>query len=170
MALACEPQVLLADEPTTALDVMVQAQILRLLVSLTEELGLALIFVSHDLPAVAQVTDSIAVMYAGRIVEEAATDVLFADPQHPYTQMLVEATPDIRAEEQVISIPGTPPRLDRPIAGCSFAPRCRRVIDRCATEDPADVVVAPNRRAACHLAGAAVRPDPQTTPPVVPDD
>ena len=164
MALACEPQVLLADEPTTALDVMVQAQILRLLVSLTEELGLALVFVSHDLPAVAQVTDSIAVMYAGRIVEEAATSVLFADPQHPYTQMLVEATPDIRAEGEVSSIPGTPPRLDRPLTGCSFAPRCRRVIDRCETEQPADVEIAPNRRAACHLAGAASGPTTEPAP------
>ena len=137
-------QVLLADEPTTALDVMVQAQILRLLVSLTEELGLALIFVSHDLPAVAQVTDSIAVMYAGRIVEEAATNVLFADPQpplHPDARRS-DARPVSARITQFVSIPGAPPRLDRrsPAARSRHAAGVSRSLrDRA----PADVTAGP---------------------------
>src|SRR5207344_1955607 len=98
MALACNPKVLLADEPTTALDVMVQAQILELLISLTNELGLAMILVTHDLPVVAQVCKRAAVMYAGKIVEMGATDTLFHEPRHPYTRMLFQATPDLTGD------------------------------------------------------------------------
>ena len=124
MALACQPKVLLADEPTTALDVMVQAQILELLVSLTEDLGLALVLVTHDLPLVSQVCTRAAVMYAGRIAEIGSTRDLYHAPIHPYTRMLFAATPDLRGDAPVTSIPGTPPRLDRPIVGCPFQPRC----------------------------------------------
>src|SRR2546430_3935474 len=106
MALACKPIVLLADEPTTALDVMVQAQILELLVRLTDELGLAMILVTHDLPVVAQVCRRAAVMYAGKVAESGPMDVLFHDPRHPYTRMLFEATPDLYGDEDVTSIPG----------------------------------------------------------------
>jgi oligopeptide/dipeptide ABC transporter ATP-binding protein len=136
MALACEPKVLLADEPTTALDVMVQAQITDLLVRLCEELGLALVLVTHDLPVVAQVCQRAGVMYAGEIVETAATDSLFHNTRHPYTRLLFAATPDLYADEDVTSIPGAPPRLDEPITGCPFRPRCDSVVDRCATERP----------------------------------
>jgi oligopeptide/dipeptide ABC transporter ATP-binding protein len=136
MALACEPKVLLADEPTTALDVMVQAQIMDLLVRLTEELGLALVLVTHDLPVVAQICQRAGVMYAGEIVETGTTDALFHATRHPYTRLLFAATPDLYGNEQVTSIPGIPPRLDEPITGCPFRPRCDSVIERCELERP----------------------------------
>jgi peptide/nickel transport system ATP-binding protein len=151
MALACGPKVLLADEPTTALDVMVQAQILELLVSLAQDLGLALVLVTHDLPVVAQVCDRAAVMYAGEIVEESPMDALFHAPRHPYTRLLFAATPSLHGEEEVVSIPGTPPRLDREIVGCPFNPRCDRVFDRCRTEHPLLRSSDDSRRSACHL-------------------
>jgi peptide/nickel transport system ATP-binding protein len=152
MALACKPKVLLADEPTTALDVMVQAQILELLIALTEDLGLALVLVTHDLPVVAQVCERAAVMYAGEIVESGPIDALFHTPRHPYTRLLFAATPDLYGDgEAVVSIPGSPPRLDRPIAGCPFQPRCDRAFGPCPTVHPQLKVVAPDQEAACHL-------------------
>jgi peptide/nickel transport system ATP-binding protein len=151
MALACEPRVLLADEPTTALDVMVQAQILELLSSLARDLGLALVLVTHDLPVVAQVCDRAAVMYAGEIVESGDLDRLFHTPHHPYTRMLFAATPDLYGDEDVLSIPGAPPRLDREIVGCPFRTRCDRAFDRCAHERPLLLPVVDGGMAACHL-------------------
>jgi oligopeptide/dipeptide ABC transporter ATP-binding protein len=151
MALACEPKVLLADEPTTALDVMVQAQILELLSELADELGLALILVTHDLPVVSQVCERAAVMYAGEIVEEGTMERLFHDPRHPYTRMLFAATPDLYGDEDVASIPGAPPRLDREIVGCPFRSRCDRAFDRCASERPALRWIDAGGAAACHL-------------------
>ncbi len=142
MALACEPKVLLADEPTTALDVMVQAQILELLVSLSEELGLALVLVTHDLPVVAQICQRAAVMYAGEIVETGTTDALFHDTRHPYTRLLFAATPDLYGTQDVASIPGTPPRLDERVTGCPFRPRCDSVIDQCEHDRPVLLPVA----------------------------
>jgi oligopeptide/dipeptide ABC transporter ATP-binding protein len=157
MALACNPKVLIADEPTTALDVMVQAQILELLDALCRELGLALVLVTHDLPIVAQLCDRSVVMYAGRVAEQGPVDALYHDPQHPYTRLLFAATPDLDdLEGRVVSIPGAPPRLDRPLDGCPFRPRCDSAFERCDVE-PALVSVAPGRTAACHLAGAGVR-------------
>jgi len=157
MALACEPKVLLADEPTTALDVMVQAQILELLIELTHDLGLAMILVTHDLPLIAQVCTRAAVMYAGEIAEIGDTDTLYHDPRHPYTRMLFSATPDLYDENHVISIPGGPPRLDREIPGCPFAPRCDRTFEPCPTVHPALLQLGPGHRAACHLNDPAVR-------------
>lgn len=151
MALACGPKVLLADEPTTALDVMVQAQILELLTGLTDELGLALVFVTHDLPVVAQTCGRAAVMYAGRIAEEGATADLYHDARHPYTRLLFAATPDLHGQEKIISIPGAPPRLDRVITGCPFQPRCDRAFAPCPTLTPRTVSVAQRHVAACHL-------------------
>jgi oligopeptide/dipeptide ABC transporter ATP-binding protein len=151
MSLACQPKVLLADEPTTALDVMVQAQILDLLVGLAKDLGLALVLVTHDLPVIAQVCQRAAVMYAGEIVEAGPIDDLFHEPKHPYTRLLFAATPDLYGEEDVVSIPGAPPRLDREIVGCPFRPRCDRAFDRCETERPELLPLAPGREAACHL-------------------
>jgi oligopeptide/dipeptide ABC transporter ATP-binding protein len=150
MALACQPKVLLADEPTTALDVMVQAQILELLSGLSDELGLALILVTHDLPVVAQVCERAAVMYAGEIVESGPTDALYHQPRHPYTRLLFAATPDLYGQEAVVSIPGAPPRLDRETTGCPFRPRCDVPLDRCAAEHPELRQVAPGHQAACH--------------------
>jgi peptide/nickel transport system ATP-binding protein len=151
MALACEPKVLLADEPTTALDVMIQAQILELLLQLTDELGLALIIVTHDLPVVGQVCERAAVMYAGEIVEHGATTDLYDEPRHPYTRLLFAATPSLHGDDQVMSIPGAPPRLDHPIDGCPFAPRCDRTFDRCLSEQPPLHNVSAGHTAACHL-------------------
>jgi peptide/nickel transport system ATP-binding protein len=151
MALACKPKVLLADEPTTALDVMVQAQILELLVGLSKDFGLALVLVTHDLPIVVQVCERAAVMYAGEIAETGPTDALFRTPRHPYTRLLFAATPDLYGEEDVVSIPGTPPRLDRPIVGCPFRPRCDRAFARCEDARPALKPVDVRRAAACHL-------------------
>ena len=152
MALACRPKVLLADEPTTALDVMVQAQILELLIALSNDFGLAVILVTHDLPVVAQVCDRAAVMYAGEVAESASIDALFHTPKHPYTRLLFAATPDLRAGgERVASIPGAPPRLDKPIVGCPFQPRCDRAFAPCATETPILKSVGERHVAACHL-------------------
>ncbi|HXV33730.1 MAG TPA: ABC transporter ATP-binding protein [Gaiellaceae bacterium] len=151
MALACEPKVLLADEPTTALDVMVQAQILELLVTLSDDFGLALVLVTHDLPVVAQVCERAAVMYAGEIVESGPTTALFHNPRHPYTRLLFAATPDLYGDEDVASIPGAPPRLDRPIGGCPFQPRCDRAFGRCEEARPVLRSVADRHAAACHL-------------------
>jgi peptide/nickel transport system ATP-binding protein len=151
LALACDPKVLLADEPTTALDVMVQAQILELLVRLTRDLGLSMILVTHDLPVVAQVCDRAAVMYAGEIVEMGAMSTIYHDPRHPYTRMLFGATPDLLGDDEVISIPGAPPRLDREIVGCAFAPRCDSAFSPCAAVTPRRLVIEPGHEARCHL-------------------
>jgi peptide/nickel transport system ATP-binding protein len=157
MALACNPKVLLADEPTTALDVMIQAQVLELLVSLTDEFDLTLVMVTHDLPVVAQVCDRAAVMYAGRIAESGPIDALYHDPRHPYTRLLFAATPDLRGEGEPLSIPGAPPRLDREIAGCPFAPRCDRRFDPCGSVTPEILTVGAGREAACHLNDPTMR-------------
>lgn len=149
MALACEPKVLLADEPTTALDVMVQAQILELLTRLTDELGMALVLVTHDLPLVSQFCHRAAVMYAGKMVEEGPADQLSWESQHPYTRLLFSATPDLYGDEPVVSIPGAPPRLDTEIVGCPFRPRCDVPMDRCAAELPLLTTARPGHRAAC---------------------
>jgi peptide/nickel transport system ATP-binding protein len=152
MALACEPKILLADEPTTALDVMVQAQILELLGSLADDFDLALMLVTHDLPIVAQVCDRAAVMYAGEVAESATIDALYHTPRHPYTRLLFAATPDLHAGgERVASIPGAPPRLDRPIVGCPFQPRCDSAFEPCPTIAPRLKRVGEGHDAACHL-------------------
>ncbi len=151
MALACEPKVLLADEPTTALDVMVQAQILGLLGNLSDELGLTVILVTHDLPLVAQVCSRAAVMYGGILAEVGPVEELFHDPKHPYTRLLFEAVPDPTGESEVISIPGAPPRLDRPVPGCPFQPRCDRAFEPCPLERPRLLEVGQGRLATCHL-------------------
>ena len=151
MALACNPSVLIADEPTTALDVMVQAQILELLDALCRDFGLALLLVTHDLPVVAQLCDRAAVMYAGELVEQGSMDALFHEPRHPYTRLLFAATPDLLGNGLPVSIPGAPPRLDRPIEGCPFRARCDRAFARCVDERPLLRTVAPKHGAACHL-------------------
>ena len=151
MSLACQPKVLLADEPTTALDVMVQAQILELLVGLAKDLGLALVLVTHDLPVIAQVCQRAAVMYAGEIVESGPIDDLFHEPRHPYTRLLFAATPDLYGEGVPASIPGAPPRLDRPLVGCPFHTRCDRAFARCVDERPLLKELDGDRSAACHL-------------------
>jgi len=159
MALSCNPKVLIADEPTTALDVMVQAQILELLDSLCREFGLALILVTHDLPVVAQLCSRAAVMYAGEIVESGRVDDLYHAPRHPYTRLLFAATPDLAASVgDIASIPGAPPRLDRPLTGCPFRERCDSSFEPCASDRPLLQSVGVEHSAACHLNDRATVP------------
>lgn len=138
-ALACEPRLLIADEPTTALDVTIQHDILELIDDLRVQLGMAVILVTHDLGVIAGRTERVAVMYGGRIVEQAATNAVFTGPRHPYTEALFEALPEMAgpASRSLYSIPGRPPDLSAPTAGCSFAPRCRHARDWCASHEPA---------------------------------
>jgi oligopeptide/dipeptide ABC transporter ATP-binding protein len=137
MALACTPQVVIADEPTTALDVMIQAQILELLGQLRDKLGLAVLFVTHDLGIVAEVCDTVLVMYGGVVAEYGDVDTIFNHPQHPYTQELLKAFPDIsNLNDKLASIPGYPPRLNALPPGCRFAPRCPAVFEHCHTAQP----------------------------------
>jgi len=152
MALANQPRVLLADEPTTALDVMIQAQIMELLERLTAELGLALVLVTHDLPLVVETCDRVAMMYAGRLVETGPAGSLYAASAHPYTRMLFAATPSLDLDRRVASLPGAPPRVDREVVGCAFAPRCDRAETVCHTQAPRMTRMADQHAAACHFA------------------
>jgi peptide/nickel transport system ATP-binding protein len=153
MALACNPKVVIADEPTTALDVMIQAQILDLLDTLRHRLGLAVILVTHDLGVVAEVCDTVLVMYGGVAAEYADVDTIFNDPQHPYTQRLLHAFPDLtRPNQALVAIPGYPPRLDALPPGCRFAPRCPAAFERCQVEAPALHQLSLFHWASCHLA------------------
>jgi peptide/nickel transport system ATP-binding protein len=137
MALATEPAVLLADEPTTALDVTVQAQVLELLLEIQRERGLSIVLVTHDMGVAAMVSDRIAVMYAGRLVEEGDTAHLFAEPRHPYTVGLITAAREaMRPGSAYYSIPGAPPNLLALPPGCSFAPRCAHARAECAAASP----------------------------------
>jgi peptide/nickel transport system ATP-binding protein len=151
MALACYPKIIIADEPTTALDVMIQAQILELLADLRDKLGLAVIFVTHDLGIVAELCDSVLVLYAGVTAEYADVDTLFNSPQHPYTQRLLAAFPNLENPKALESIPGYPPRLDDLPKGCRFAPRCHKAFERCQNEMPKLYQVNPWQHSSCFL-------------------
>ncbi|MCP3380320.1 ABC transporter ATP-binding protein [Bradyrhizobium sp. CCGUVB4N] len=151
MALACSPELLIADEPTTALDVTIQAQILRLIIELKERMGTAVMFITHDLGVVAETCQRVIVMYAGRIVEQATVVDLFARPTHPYTQALMRSVPDRRhgRRRRLPEIPGIVPSLREPTVGCSFAPRCSFVSDICRERAPSLRDVLPGHTAAC---------------------
>jgi len=137
MGIACEPELLIADEPTTALDVTIQAQILELLAELQERLGLSIVLITHDLGIVAGLCHRVAVMYAGRIIETGTADAIFNAPAHPYTQGLLRSTPTLDAvEERLVSIDGIPPNLLYPVEGCSFLPRCPIGDDGCRRPPP----------------------------------
>jgi peptide/nickel transport system ATP-binding protein len=154
MALACNPSLIIADEPTTALDVMVQAQVLRLLKELQKDLGLAMIFITHDLSVLVETCDRLAVMYAGRIVEEGPAEEVFRRPAHPYTSALAAAFPEIgdrKFRKAPSGLPGDPPFPGDLPPGCTFHPRCVKVFDRCPLEDPVLFNVSAGRRAACYL-------------------
>ncbi|MGB9760184.1 MAG: ABC transporter ATP-binding protein [Thermoproteota archaeon] len=154
MALALNPKVLIADEPTTALDVIVQDQILKLLKRLQHELGMSLIFISHDISAVSEVSNRVAVMYAGKIVEMGSAEDVFLRPKHPYTQALMEAVPSIKeAKKELKSIPGSPPSLLDPPAGCRFHPRCPYATAICKQVEPNLIEVGRDHMVACHLVG-----------------
>jgi peptide/nickel transport system ATP-binding protein len=155
MALSCNPQLLIADEPTTALDVTIQAQILDLLAEMRERLGMAIMLITHDMGVVAETTHRVVVMYAGRVVEEATVDRLFGDPKHPYTQGLIRSIPriDTAAEkkERLEAIGGVVPSLLHPPPGCRFAARCRFATDKCTEAMPPLRDVAPGHKVACVL-------------------
>lgn len=153
MALACEPALLIADEPTTALDVTIQAQILELLNRIQADTGTAIILITHDLGVVAGMCSDIIVMYAGRIVEKGPTGPIFSKPLHPYTYALLKSIPrlDASGRERLFSIPGMPPNLVNNPAGCNFQPRCPFAVDRCRMEDPSLAEVEPGREIACFV-------------------
>jgi oligopeptide transport system ATP-binding protein len=153
MALACNPSILIADEPTTALDVTIQAQIIELVKTLRNRLGMAVIWITHDLAVIAELADRVVVMYAGFIVEEAGIDTLFEDPRHPYTFALLRSLPrvDRSTDERLTTIPGFPPDgLSFP-TGCPFTPRCMYAIERCYTENPKSEEIALDHSIACWI-------------------
>ncbi len=158
MALACSPSLVIADEPTTALDVMVQAQVLRLMKELQRELALSMIFITHDLSVLVETSDRLAIMYAGKIVEEGPADQVFHSPQHPYTEALAAAFPEIgddRFRGKPMGLGGDPPDPADVPSGCSFHPRCPKAFEDCPTIEPELYPAGDGRRAACLLVPAA---------------
>jgi oligopeptide/dipeptide ABC transporter ATP-binding protein len=154
MAMACQPKLLIADEPTTALDVTIQAQILDLIVQLNREHGTAVILITHDLGVVAELCKRVIVMYAGRVIESASAERLYNDPQHPYTSGLMRSVPRLgpNVKQRLVSIKGMPPDLIAPPPGCRFRPRCPRPDQKC-LEDPALVPLELGHDAACWFPG-----------------
>ena len=160
MALLCDPKVLIADEPTTALDVTVQAQMLKLFEELTDKFGTALIIITHDLGVVAGLADEMMVMYAGRVVEKGKVDDLFYDPRHPYTFGLLHSTPHVQqGRDRLAPIKGLPPNLTNLPPGCAFNPRCAFRFDRCVKERPDLIVREHNRLSACFYEGEMTEKD-----------
>lgn len=158
MAIACNPKIVIGDEPTTALDVMVQAQVLQLLEQLRRERQMGMILITHDLSVVGETCDKVAVMYAGRIVETGLTEKVFSEPAHPYTRALIKAFPNIEAERYLAaSIPGNPPNLLHPPTGCRFHERCSEAISRCSVDDPQMTNLTTGHSAACHLLQGRVK-------------
>jgi peptide/nickel transport system ATP-binding protein/oligopeptide transport system ATP-binding protein len=153
ISLAAEPALLLADEPTTALDVTIQDQILKLMLRLVAELGMSLVLVTHDLGVIAETCDRVAVMYAGRLCETGSVSDVFERPRHAYTDALLRSMPgEGAARSMLVPIPGQPPRIDAPMPGCAFAPRCTYAEPRCSTERPKLLERAPGHASACHAA------------------
>ncbi|MEZ7195207.1 ABC transporter ATP-binding protein [Pseudodesulfovibrio karagichevae] len=156
IALACNPALLIADEPTTALDVTIQAQVLELMKGLKRKFDTAMIMITHDLGIVAETCDHVAIMYAGRIVEQADTVSLYADPRHPYTKGLFASIPNVEEERESLAvIPGLPPEPTDMPAGCPFHPRCSKAMDQCRVAAPSPVSVGGNHLVACFLEGGA---------------
>jgi peptide/nickel transport system ATP-binding protein len=151
IATSLAPKVIVADEPTSALDVVVQRQIIQTLGRLQDGLGAAVVLIGHDMGLIAQFSDTVGVMYAGRIVELGPVRQVIGEPRHPYTRLLIDSLPGIRKRQALRGIPGLPPRLVNLRAGCSFAPRCPFAFDRCWTETPGQQTVGPDQVAACHL-------------------
>jgi oligopeptide/dipeptide ABC transporter ATP-binding protein len=160
MALACNPEFLIADEPTTALDVTVQAQIMELLKRLVDQLGITLMLITHDLSVVAETCEKVIIMYAGKIVETGSVVDIFRNPLHPYSQGLIASIPSMeRSRDQTLeSIPGSPPNLLDPPPACRFHPRCKYAQDLCRTKDPPlEKVKGTDRLAACHLVAGRIK-------------
>ncbi|MCS7364738.1 MAG: ABC transporter ATP-binding protein [archaeon GB-1867-035] len=154
MALACNPKLLIADEPATALDVIVQAQVLEVMRNLKTRLNLSMILITHDLSIIAEMCDRVAIMYAGKIVEYGSARDIFKNPQHPYTKGLIGAFPSIRGPKKSLqSIPGSPPNLLNPPPGCRFHPRCPQAMPICRKEEPKVVKLGGGHIVSCHLVG-----------------
>jgi len=151
MALALNPDLVIADEPTTALDVVVQAQIMNLLKRLKKERGMAMILISHDLSIIAEIADKVAIMYAGKIVERGPADAIYENPQHPYTQLLLRSIPRLRGTKELVWIPGAPPDLRMPPPGCRFHPRCPHAEEICRREEPPEIELEPGHYVSCWL-------------------
>ncbi|MHA2073561.1 MAG: ABC transporter ATP-binding protein [Candidatus Hodarchaeales archaeon] len=152
LALVSNPEIIMADEPVTALDVIVQAQVLKAMKTLQKQLGLSLIMITHDLSVIAEICDSLAIMYAGQIVEYGKLRNLFKEPRHPYTEALLNAFPSITGvKTELMDIPGAPPDLLNPPTGCNFHPRCPKVMARCQKEDPKIVTTNGKGYVTCHL-------------------
>jgi peptide/nickel transport system ATP-binding protein len=152
MAMSCEPKLLIADEPTTALDVTIQAQILDLMKKLKEEKGTAVMLITHDLGVVAEMCDRVVVMYAGKVIEEADVFEIFEHPKHPYTRGLLNSVPKLRQKtDRLESIPGNVPTLMNMPKGCKFAPRCSQAMDICWKQDPDLLQIAENHQCRCFL-------------------
>ncbi len=149
------PQTVLADEPTTALDVVVQKGILLMLTELQQQMANTLVVVSHDMGVHYQISDRLAIMYAGKLVEYGPTDVIFRNPLHPYTQMLIQSLPRVGDRAQRTGISGRPPNLINPPAGCRFAARCPKVMEHCTHQEPALIQLEPEHFVSCHLYGEA---------------
>jgi peptide/nickel transport system ATP-binding protein len=150
MALSCDPKLIIADEPTTALDVIVQAQILEELKGIQKDLGLAILYISHDMAVIAQVTDTIGVMYAGKLVEYGSTEEVFHHPRHPYSYLLLSSIPSVTGpRRRPLSLEGTPPNLLEPPSGCRFHPRCPWATEKCRQEEPPMMPIGYSQWAAC---------------------
>ena len=163
MAIACKPSLVIADEPTTALDVTIQAQILDLLRDMKTAFSLSLLLITHDLGVVAETADRVAVMYAGRIVEEGPVRAIFRNPSHPYTRGLLASIPGGTAGRRLKAIEGTVPMLGALPAGCAFNPRCPDRFEPCTSEPPPDYDVGPDQRAKCYLHDPAMGRQPSVT-------
>ncbi len=151
LATILSPKLVFADEPTTALDVIVQRGVIQILKEIRAREGSTFVLITHDLGVHANLADRIAVLYAGKVVEEADTRTILTTPQHPYTQYLIQSLPKLDDRTERVSIPGRPPALDNPPSGCRFHPRCPYAFDKCRTVDPEIITLAPGHRVACHL-------------------
>lgn len=161
LATVCKPEFVIADEPTTALDVVVQKDVLTLIRETQLEFGTSMIFVTHDLTVHANIADRLGIMYAGRLVEEGPTADVFANPMHPYTAHLIASLPRIGSSRPRVALPGAPPNLADPPRGCRFHPRCPLAMDICRRENPALTTLEPEHRVACFAASSEVRPSPE---------
>ena len=165
IALAGGPRLIIADEPTTNLDVTIQAQYLDLLKELQQDTGVAIVFVTHNLGIVARMCDKLAVMYAGRIVEAGTVRELFNAPQHPYTKALIGSMPKLGSKAKLLAIPGQPPDLATLPTGCAFHPRCPEALPLCAADEPGEVRIGASWSARCWRAEAQAPPPPEGGPP-----
>ena len=164
LATICRPEFIIADEPTTALDVVVQKDVLNLIREIQREMASSILFVTHDMSVHAKMTDRLGIMYAGRLVEEGPTGELFENPMHPYTRHLIQSLPRIGDVAPKSALEGTPPNLASPPPGCRFHPRCPLAMDICRVQTPQLTTLAPDHRVACFAASPTVGPVPASEP------